>query len=132
MLTSSSTLCLGFCLFDGSYPVYDESPTGLAVPYAEIRARTPRPKHELERELQDVEDYVRQAQHQFAHVKEPLDKLTDGQWVECRGKLVELVDRLDQIRGISISVATKILHRHFINLMPIMRLDTCVMKDAIP
>lgn len=124
-LESPGHLCLGFCLFDGSYPAYDKPPQGLSVPYAEIRARTPRPKDELQQDLDNLEDYVRQVQHQLSHIKEPLDKLTEQQWLDCRSQLVELVERLVQIRGISVSVATKILHRHFPQLMPIVD-ELCV------
>lgn len=124
-LESPGYLCLGFCLFDGSYPAYDEPPQRLSVPYAEIRARTPRLKDELQQDLDNLEDYVRQVQHQLSHIKEPLDKLTEQQWIGYRSKLVELVERLDQIPGISVSVATKILHRHFPQLMPIVD-ELCV------
>lgn len=124
-IESPGHLCLGFCLFDGSYPAYDEPPRGLSVPYAEIRARTPRPKDELQRDLDNVQEYVQQGQRELSYIREPLDKLTDEEWLDCRNQLVELVERLAQIRGIGRSVATKILHCHFPHLMPVID-ELCV------
>lgn len=124
-LESPGHLCLGFCLFDGSYPIYDEPPQRLSVPYTEIRARTPRPKDELQKDLDSIWEHVYIVQRQLSCFKEPLDRLTDEQWLDCRKMLIELIERLVAIRGIGLSLATKILHRYFPHLMPIID-EICV------
>lgn len=107
------------------YPAYDKPPVRLSIPYAEIRARTPRPKEELQKDLDSISGDIEAVNKQLSHVREPLDKLTDEQWLRCRHKLIELVEQLDRIPRISVSVATKILHRQFPHLLPIVD-ELCV------
>lgn len=118
-LESPGHICLGFCIFDVSYPAYDKPPHGLSVPYGEIRARTPRQKVELQKDLDRIEPYVDQVRQGLPDDETPLDKLTEEQWADCRRKLVDIIELVDEIPGIGLSLATKILHRHLPHLIPI-------------